>query len=168
MSVLESSPSLIPAETLALVGQRLSEPVTVAIDLDDAQRYAYAVGDENAVYFDVDAAKAAGYRTLIAPPTFISHAFVRPRSAGSLRADGLFSSVERIRLDVDRVMFGGEEWDFHEPVHVGDLITSETRLAALDQKQGSKGPFVRIVRETTYTNDSGSVVARSRQIGIAR
>jgi N-terminal half of MaoC dehydratase len=47
-------------------------------------------------------------------------------------------------------------------------VSAETRLAALDQKEGSKGPFVYITRETTYTNQDGAVVARTRQIGIAR
>lgn len=65
-------------------------------------------------------------------------------------------------------MFGGEEWDFLEPVCVGDEITATTRLAALDQKDGSKGPFVRQVTETTYVNQDGHTVARNRQIGIAR
>ncbi|MDA3039369.1 MAG: MaoC family dehydratase N-terminal domain-containing protein [Actinomycetota bacterium] len=163
-----SAPSLIPAETLALVGQRLSEPVTITIDRREAQRYAHAVGDENPLYFDEDAANAAGYRTLLAPPTFVSHAPVPPRSASQLRVDGLYNTGERVRLLVDRMMFGGEEWDFPEPVYVGDVVTAETRLAALDQKDGSKGPFVRVVRETTYTNGEGAVVARARQIGIAR
>ncbi len=164
----ESGPSLIPAETLALVGQRLSEPVTVTIDQREAQRYAYAVGDENPLYFDEAAARGAGHRTLLAPPTFISHAPVPARSAAQLRVDGLYTTGDRVRLLVDRIMFGGEEWEFPEPVYIGDQITAETRLAALDQKDGSKGPFVRVVRETTYTNAEGIVVARARQIGIAR
>ena len=71
-------------------------------------------------------------------------------------------------LRVSRTMFGGEEWDFLCPVHVGDRITATGRLAGLDEKQGSKGPFVRITRETTFTNQDGEVVARTRQIGIAR
>ena len=33
------------------------------------------------------------------------------------------------------MMFGGEEWDFLGPVHVGDEITGTTRLADLDQKK---------------------------------
>ncbi len=159
---------MIPAETLALVGQRLSDPVTITIDQREAQRYAYAVGDENPLYFDEAAAHEAGYRTLLAPATFISHAPVPARSASQLRVDGLYNTGDRVRLDVDRMMFGGEEWEFPEPVYIGDTITAETRLASLDQKDGSKGPFVRVVRETTYTNGDGTVVARSRQIGIAR
>ena len=49
-----------------------------------------------------------------------------------------------------------------------DLITATVRLAALDQKEGRKGPFVRQVRETTFVNQFGTEVARSRMIGIAR
>jgi acyl dehydratase len=160
--------SLIPDETLARVGELLAEPVTVTIDRRESQRYALAVGDENPVYFDEEAARAAGHRTIIAPPTFVTHAIVPPRSNDQLRTDGLWRDGSGVRLAVARMMFGGEEWDFLEPVCVGDRITAETRLAGVDQKEGSKGPFVRVVRETTFTNGDGAVVARSRQIGIAR
>ena len=160
--------SLIPDETLARVGQLLHDPVTVIIDRREAQRYALAVGDANPAYFDEAAAIAAGYRTLTVPPTFVTHAIVAPRSNDDLREDGLWQDGNRVRLEVERIMFGGEEWDFVEPVYVGDEITAENRLADLDQKEGSKGPFVRVVRETTFTNQHGAVVARSRQIGIAR
>ena len=103
----------------------------------------------------------------MAPPTFVSHAVVQGRPLAELRVDGLFRTVS-VKLNVKRIMFGGEEWDFFEPVCVGDTITAETRLADLDQKDGSKGPFVRMVRETTYTNQDGETVATTRQIGIAR
>jgi acyl dehydratase len=160
--------SLIPPESLARIGEVMAGPVTVTIDRREAQRYAYAVGDENPVYFDEAAAQAAGYRTLTVPPTFVTHALVQPRAAGELREDGLYRDGTGVRLEVARMMFGGEEWDFLEPVCVGDEITGTTRLAALDQKDGSKGPFVRQVRETTYVNQDGATVARSRQIGIAK
>ena len=162
------SESLIPAESLARVGEVLSGPVTVVIDRREAQRYAFAVGDENPIYFDEVAALAAGYRTLVAPPTYVIHAVVQPRTASDLRTDGLYPDGTRVRLLVDRVMFGGEEWDFGEPVCIGDEITATTRLAALDQKEGRKGPFVLHVRETTFVNQLGDEVARSRMIGIAR
>ncbi len=162
------STSLIPDETKAKIGQLLSDPVTVLIDRREAQRYALAVGDANPAYFDEDAAAAAGHRTLTVPPTFATHAIVAPRPVDDLREDGLWQDGARVRLEVERIMFGGEEWDFVEPVYVGDEITAENRLVDLDQKDGSKGPFVRIVRETTFTNQDGAVVARSRQIGIAR
>lgn len=164
--------SLIPDATRALIGQALVAPVTVVIDARESQRYAQAVGDVNPLYFDEAAAKAAGHRTLLAPPTYITHARVQPRGLDELREDGLYHFEDGVALNVERIMFGGEEWDFLEAVCVGDEITAETRLLDLDEKAGSKGPFVRVVRETTFTrsepNGDAVVVARSRQIGIAR
>lgn len=162
--------SLIPPESLAQVGRVQSQPVVAQVTASGAQRYAQAVGDLNPVYFDEEAAKAAGHRTIVAPPTYVQYALVQGRPLGDIREDGLFGGGggSSLRLRVSRTMFGGEEWDFVEPVHVGDTITGTSRLAALDEKQGSKGPFVRITRETTFTNQFGAVVARSRQIGIAR
>ena len=125
--------SLIPPESLARVGEVLSGPTTVAIEQREAQRYAYAVGDENPAYFDEAAARAGGYRTLTVPPTFITHALVPPRPAADLRTDGLYRTGGGVKLEVSRMMFGGEEWDWLEPVYVGDQITATTRLAALDQ-----------------------------------
>ena len=161
--------SLIPAATRALIGNAEGSSVSVEITAEGSQRYAQAVGDLNPVYFDVGAARSAGYRDLIVPPTYVQYALVRGRSLEDVREDGLFlSKRSAMLLRVSRTMFGGEEWDFLGPVHVGDRITAAGRLAGLDEKQGSKGPFVRITRETTFTNQDGEVVARTRQIGIAR
>ena len=160
--------SLIPPESLAFVGQIEREPVTATVTATGAQRYAQAVGDLNPIYFDDAAAKAAGYDGLVAPPTYVQYALVMGRPLDKIRDDGLFSGGTGVRLRVQRTMFGGEEWDFLESVMVGDTITATTRVAALDEKRGSKGPFVRITRETTFTNQHGRDVARTRQIGIAR
>ncbi len=160
--------SLIPPDSLKRIGEVLSGPFTVRVELREAQRYAYAVGDLNPIYFDETAAVAAGYATLTVPPLFLTHALVQPKPIENLRTDGLYNDNASIELRVSRMMFGGEEWDFHEPVCVGDEITGTTRLADLDEKEGQKGSFVRLVRETTFTNQRGEIVAKSRQIGIAR
>ena len=163
-----STTSLIPAETAARVGELLAPPVTVTVTAEGSQRYAQAVGDLNPIYFDEAAARAAGYRTVVVPPTYVAYALVQGRPLHDIGTDGLFVGDKPIRLEVGRIMFGGEEWDFVAPVHAGDVITGEARLAAIDQKDGSKGPFVRITREITYRSAGGEVVARTRQIGIAR
>lgn len=161
--------SLIPAETAARVGELLAGPFTTTITAEGARRYAQAVGDLNPLYFDEDAARAAGHRGCTVPPTYVAYALVQGRPLEQIGVDGLFVGERPIKLAVARIMFGGEEWDLLEPVCVGDVITGETRLAAIDQKDGSKGAFVRITREITYTRQpDGAVVARTRQIGIAR
>lgn len=160
--------SLVPDETRAMVGSVVGEPVTAIITMEGAQRYAQAVDDLNPLYFDEARAKAAGYRTLVAPPTYVAHAVVRGRPLTELRPDGLFRGGRRLAVRAARVMFGGEAWDFLAPVYVGDTITATTRFASVEEKQGRSGPFVLMTNETTYTNQGGEVVAKSRQLSIAR
>jgi acyl dehydratase len=161
--------SLIPPETRALIGQPLGAPATATIDAAGAERFAYAAGDRNPVYFDDAAARAAGYRAQVAPPGFLVWAFEPPRPVEALREDGLPRDAgPPLRLLVSRVLYAGEEWEYFAPVHVGDTIRAETRLAALEEKTGGSGPFVLATTETTYTNQAGEVVAVLRGRRIAR
>ena len=161
---------LVPDEAKALIGEALSEPVTSTITAKEAQRFALAAGDLNPLFFDEDAAREAGYRTTLVPPTFLAWALTQPSPVDELRVDGIprGGGGKRVTLNVKRVMFGGEEWDFVSPVFAGDTVTSVTRLKGLDEKSGSSGPFVLQTTETTYTNQDGDVVARARGLSIAR
>jgi acyl dehydratase len=151
-----------------MLGTITSGPRTAPITAKESQRYAQAVGDLNPVYFDEEAARAAGYDGLVCPPTFLDHVTVEGRPLGELRPDGLFTAAERSALAMDRVMFGGQEWDFLAPAHVGDTITATQRLTGIDEKLGSKGPFVLVTWETEFVNQRGELVARSRLAGIGR
>ncbi|GAB4337923.1 MAG: hypothetical protein Kow0010_26140 [Dehalococcoidia bacterium] len=164
----DGSESLIPDETRAMVGQVIGEPVTATITAEGAHRYAQAVDDLNPLYFDEEHAKAAGYRTMVCPPTYIAHAVVRGRPLSELRPDGLFRGGRRVAVRAHRVMFGGEAWEFLAPVYIGDTVTATTRFVDVEEKQGRSGPFVLMTNETTYTNQDGTVVAKSRQLSIAR
>lgn len=160
---------LVPPETSAMVGQPLGEPVSAVVTRREAQRYARAVGDLDPIYFDEAAAKAAGYDGLVAPPTFVGHSVVEGSTLEDLREDGLWIDRNRkLRLSVTRTMFGGEEWEFHRPVLVGDTVTAQRRLGAVEEKEGRSGPFVLLHYETTFTNQHDDVVAVSRLVGIAR
>lgn len=162
-------PPLVPPETRAMVGEPLGEAVSAVITRREAQRYARAVGDLNPIYFDEGAARAAGYDGLVAPSTFVGHAVVEGAALDDLRNDGLWIDRGRkVRLGVSRSMFGGEEWEFLVPVLVGDTVTAQRRLGAVEEKDGRSGPFVLMHYETTFTNQRDEVVAISRLIAIAR
>ncbi len=152
-----------------MVGAALGEAVSAVVSRREAQRYARAVGDLDPIYFDEAAARAAGYGGLVAPPTFVGHAVVEGSTLEDLREDGLWSDRSRkLRLAVSRTMFGGEEWEFRHPVLIGDTVTAQRRLGAVEEKDGRSGPFVLLHYETTFTNQRDEVVAISRLVGIAR
>jgi acyl dehydratase len=162
------SDTLVPPEAWAMVGQVTVGPVTALVTQREAQRYAQAVDDLNPIYFDEQAARAAGHRTLVAPPTLLDHIVVDGRPVSELRTDGLFRSGGSRGPSMKRVMFGGQEWDWSAPVYVGDTITATQRLAAIEEKQGGKGPFALVTWETTFVNQDRDVVARCRLQGISR
>ena len=151
-----------------MIGRVTAGPATALITARDSQRYAQAVDDLNPVYFDEEAARAAGHRTLVVPPTFLEYAVVEGGGVGDLRPDGLFTNPSRPNLALNRVMFGGQEWEFLAPTYAGDTITAVEHLADIVEKEGSRGPFALVTWETTYTDQDGNVVARARRQGISR
>jgi len=161
--------TLIPEATYAMVGQPLSEPVSATISGKEAARYAMAAGDLNPLYLDETAARAAGHRTTLVPPLFLSWALNQVRPLEFVRTDGLYRGEgTRLTMNVKRVMFGGEDWEFLAPIYAGDTITSQTFLRSLEEKNGASGPFVLQVTETRHTNQDGVVVAKVFGRSIAR
>ena len=71
-------------------------PLTYAVGREKIREYALAVGETNPLHLDVEAARAAGYRDVVAPPMFAvvysspgaGPGDLRPRGGDQLRADG--------------------------------------------------------------------------------
>jgi hydroxyacyl-ACP dehydratase HTD2-like protein with hotdog domain len=62
---------------------------------------------------------------------------------------------------------GGSEWEYFEPVRVGDQISVTQYLSDISERRGSLGHMLFMVRETKYTNQFGNVVALQRTTGIS-
>lgn len=65
-----------------------------------------------------------------------------------------------------RVLDGGVEWEFFMPVKAGDTITAENMIKDIMAREGRSGKMAFIIRETTYTNQNGEVVAKARGTSI--
>jgi len=120
------------------------------------KEYAYAVGEENRVYFDRDAAKAAGFRDVPAPPMF---AVVY--SAGSVGPAVLDPEVG---INFSLMVHGGQEFVWGEPVCAGDTITTETEVKDIYERDG-KGFYV---FESVSRNQDGQEVVRGTWTNIVR
>ena len=57
----------------------------------------------------------------------------------------------------------GDDYQFRLPVRVGDRITVTRQVTEVAEKQGKRGPMYLIRSESTFTNQSGELVAVSRQ-----
>ena len=127
----------------------VSKPAILEVEKGAVQRFAEAVGDANPLWNDEAAARQSRYGGIIAPPTFLR----------SVR-------LERPQLPFDvpfnRLLDGGSEWEYFEPVRVGDRVTAVSRIMDVSERSGRLGAMLFTVAETTYTNQLGELVATQR------
>jgi acyl dehydratase len=144
-----------------VVGQVLDE-VRMPVERGKVLELARAVHDDNPIYRDPEAARAAGFDGIPASP-ILSVVAMHWRGRDDDRM------VEELGLDVARVLHGEASWSYEGPIHVGDELHGVRRVTDVTTKQGSLGGAMTIVTlETEYTNQHGSVVLRQRDKLIER
>ena len=131
-------------------------PFEYEVGREKIREYANAVGETNPVYFDRQAAKDAGFRDVAAPPMF---AVVY--SAGSV-GPPIFDP--EVGIDFMRMVHGGQEFEWSEPVCAGDTITTTTTFKDFSEKDGRKF----YVFESVSQNQEGQEVVRGTWTNIVR
>jgi acyl dehydratase len=131
-------------------------PVEYEVGKEKIAEYAHAVGEDNPVYFDREAAKAAGFRDVVAPPMF----------AVVYSARGVIPAMfdPEVGMNFAMMVHGGQEFVWGEPVCAGDTITTASSLLDLYEKDG-KGFYV---FESVSTNQDGQEVSRGTWTNIVR
>ncbi len=125
--------------------EHLAGPFEVTKEL--IQSFTRSVGETNPVFTDEDAARAAGYSGLVAPPTLCT------------------VLVHRVSLPSINLKFGkmqvhaGQRVQPRAPIVAGDQVTASSHLKDVYAKTGRSGIMVFIVWETTFRNQNGEVVA---------
>jgi len=131
-------------------------PYEYEVGKEKIREYAYAVGEENPVYFDRDRARAAGFRDIPAPPMF---AVVY--SAGAVGPAVLDPDVG---INFAMMVHGGQEFVWGEPVCAGDTITTEARVTDIRETDG-RGFYV---FESVSRNQDGQEVVLGTWTNIVR
>ncbi len=139
----------------SLVG-RVSEPVVHEVEKGWIRRFAEALGDANPIYQDEQAAKAAGYPGLVAPPTF----------------PAALTANERFRHSLDlgtrSLLHGEEHFDYVRQIVAGDRITVVSRVADVQERSGPSGALDVLVIEDEGRDERGELVFRTRSTWILR
>jgi len=120
------------------------------------REYARAVGEENPVHLDPEAARAAGFRNVVAPPMFCV-----VYSAPAL-APAMFDPD--VAMNFAAMVHGGQEFEWGEPACSGDEITTSAKCLEIFEKDG-KGFYV---FESNSVNQNGDQVVRGTWTNIVR
>ena len=139
----------------SILGQQIHGE-SVLVTREKILAFARAVGETNPLYTDDDAARRAGYPSLIAPPTFVNFA-----RRGAARPD---PKIKHGTLS----FFANQTLECLLPVKPGDTIRSVTSLEDVYAKTGRSGTMVFEVWKTEMINQDGQVVAISRDSTVHR
>ncbi len=119
------------------------------------RRFAESLGETNPIYFDPEAARAQGFRDVVAPLLFPM----------ALRSSATLSDV----APPNRTVLGGDQQvESMEPICAGDRVLVSSRIAEVTQRPGNTGPLEFVVVEEEGRSPEGKLLFRTRRTLIVR
>ena len=134
----------------------MSHTATYAVGREKVREYAYATGETDPRCLDLQRAREAGFRDLLAPPMFAA-VYCAP-AVGPAILD------PEVGLDFARMVHGAQRFDWHAPVVAGDEITTE----AAHEDTSERGGLKFFVFTTRSVNQRGELVSEGRWTNIVR
>lgn len=153
----------------SLIG-RVSARKVVVVERGPVAAFAEAVKDRNPVYRDREAALAAGFADVPAPPTF---AFAmgfwgtfRERQAGlePVAANPVWEVMGQ--LGAGLILHGEQDFEYHRPIVVGDVLYGEDVLSDVYERDTDAYHMTFVVTTTEWrdyaTGTPGDPVVTTR------
>ena len=131
-------------------------PTTYAVGREKIREFAHATGETDPLCLDLDAARAAGYADLVAPPMF-AVVYGMPSLAPAM-------FDPEVGIDFARLVHGGQEFTWGELVVAGDEITTTATLTDVSER-GGNGFYV---FQTRSVNERGQEVCSGVWSNIVR
>ncbi len=132
------------------------QSTTYEVGKEKIGEYARVMGIENPVHFDREAARAAGYRDVVAPPMFCV--------VYSSPAVGPAMFDHEVGMNFAAMVHGSQVFEWDEPACSGDEITTSALVKEIFEKDG-KGFYI---FETNAVNQDGAQVVRGTWTSIVR
>jgi acyl dehydratase len=98
---------------------------------------------------------------IVAPPTF-------PSLFKMWGEGGSSPHIKTMGGDVLRLLHGGEEYEYYALLRPGDVITGQTRVVSIEEKESRSGRLDIVVLQTDYHNQHGKLVITARTTIVLR
>lgn len=128
------------------------------IDRSRLRFFAKAIGESSSIYTDVEAARAAGYADLPAPPTFL---FAAELDSGA--SDQL---LQKLEVPIAKILHGEQSFCYHQSACAGDTITVHSQVDDIYDKKNGALEF--IVKSSRAINQHEQLVAEMRTVIVVR
>lgn len=120
-------------------------PVTATVEAGRLRFFHKAIGEANPAMTGPDASGRVPI-----PPTYLF-------CLEMLDAENPFAFVDELGVAITDILHGEQAFTYHAPVHVGDRLHFQGRLADVVHKKG--GALTFLVQQVSVTNKDGAQVA---------
>lgn len=122
------------------------------VDRAKIREFALAVGEDNPIFFDSEAARQAGFSDVVAPPTFsVTQMWHISREERETRLGA--------NLDYARVLQAEQEFRYRRLPVAGETLDATMRISKDVTKRGKRGGELRFVTyESRFSDASGEEV----------
>lgn len=125
---MSATPSSANAVNPDLVGRSFPPVRPYLVGREKVREFSRAVFATNPINLDPDAARAAGYRDVVAPPTF-------PIVIQELTLAQLLAEPDA-GIDFSRVVHGDQRFSFSRPIVAGDELTATLTVVSVKSLGG--------------------------------
>jgi acyl dehydratase len=140
----------------SFIGRSYPPTSTYEVGREKIREFAEAIGDDNPLYRDPEAARAAGHPDVIAPPTFLT--------VINLAAINTIANDPELGLDYARMVHGDQSFRYTRPVHAGDRLQLTTHVEDVMARAGNDFLTVR----ADITDAGGELVCTTRAQLVVR
>ena len=138
------------------VGRTYPRSGPYAVDAALIAAFAAAVGSTDPVHTDPEAARAAGYADVVAPPTMAVRF--------SQQSERAYITDPEAGIDFSRVVHGEQRCVHHRPITAGDEVLGATTVDAVR----SAGGHTMVTTRTELTTTAGDALATSTSTIVVR
>ena len=136
-----------------------SDPYPVEFTTTGIRAFARGVGYKDPVYYNVDAAKAAGYASLPAPPSYMGIPVFDPAVVDFTYGQPIKTNAPRVHHGLPNLLDGGTEVTYVRVPVAGETLFFTSRVAGLEVKESKGlGKMLLISNVQTFRDDDGATV----------
>ncbi len=135
---------------------RTTPPTLNEVEKGAIRRFAEALGDYNPIYYDDDYARASGFGSVVAPPTFPCSF----HTGADLR--------ELLGVPLRTLLNAEASFEYERPIVAGDRLLVTSRVAEVQERPSSTGKMEVAVLEDEGRDEEGRLVYRMRRTLVVR
>lgn len=133
------------------------KPYSYSVERGKIKEFAQAIGDNNSIYYSVEAAQKCGFRDVPVPPTFAT--------AIDMWAGPDFEQLmEALEINPLKVLHGEMQYTYVGDICAGDTIHCTSKVIEVIEKRNMNLFTI----ETKYKNQHNAIVLISKSVLIER